>query len=523
MTTLPIVTLRLSLHQPLLLILIIEMTTPYVLNLLSAMTRFILEKITKHNYKIGHNRTGMSEKKINILCSSADAASMNIKKGLLLLDEWKSAEYVPGSWEGLSSVVENKSHRIIEINQHHIYQDRIDEKMRAHGFDTDLIIVASKHKSSDGRAVLTAHFTGNVKTADFGGRPFELSTPSPLIMCSILRKMQDLAAGTGFEVSMESTHHGPTDISTPMVYAEIGSGEEQWSDPIAATIVAKAIMEAQPQKKPIAIGFGGGHYACRQTKLLLEEDITFGHNFPDHLLSDIDEKMIQQAFEKSRADFVYFDRKSMPSRERSRLEKIIQKLGYLILREGDIKEIKSMEWELFLQVRNMAQKLCPEGRFRINGSFRSAAFAATEAGKQISVCEDRISEHLLQETFSADREAMQGVLERLAPIYLERENGTIPGYILGPGEHMKITTQDIINECIKILKEHYEVKYIPEDNLMSIVTEKFSPEMAKGLGIGPGPLYGKLANKETIIVNGKTIGPEMVHMRKIKEIPLTIR
>jgi D-aminoacyl-tRNA deacylase len=55
------------------------------------------------------------------------------------------------------------------------------------------------------------------------------------------------------------------------------------------------------------------------------------------------------------------------------------------------------------------------------------------------------------------------------------------------------------------------------------VTEKFSPEMAKGLGIGPGPLYGKLANKETIIVDGKTIGPEMVHMRKIKEIPLTIR
>jgi D-aminoacyl-tRNA deacylase len=394
--------------------------------------------------------------------------------------------------------------------------------MRSHGFDSDYIIVASKHKSNDGRAVLTAHFTGNVKNADFGGHPFELSTPSPFFICSILRKMQYLAEGMQFEVNMESTHHGPTDISTPMVYVEIGSGEKQWSDPIAAEIVAKAIMEARPEKKPVAIGFGGGHYASRQTRILLEEDVTFGHNFPDHLLGDIDEELIQQAFEKSRADFVYFDRKSIPSKDRSRIENIIQGLGYTILREGDIKEIKGIDWELFLRIRSMAEKLCPEGRFRINTNFRSASTIAIKEGQQVDLYATRISEQLLQETFATDREALLGILEKLAPIYLERENGTIPGYILGFGEHTKITTQDIINECIKILKEHYEVKYIAEDKLMHVITEKFSPEMAKGLGISPGPLYGRLANKETITVNGKTIRPEMVHMRKIKEIPLTI-
>lgn len=461
----------------------------------------------------------MSNKKIIILCSSADAASRNIKEKLLLLRRWEEVRELPGSWEGLSSVHETDSHRLIEIEQHHIYQDRIDKKMQQYGYDTDLIIVASKHKSSDGRSVLTTHFTGNVKSADFGGRPFELSVPAPYIMCSILRNMQRLAEGTGFEINMESTHHGPTDISTPMVYAEIGSSEEQWADSVAGEIVARAILEATPEKKPIAIGFGGGHYASRQTRLLLEEDITFGHNFPDHQLGDIDKNLIQQAFEKSGADFAYFDRKSMPSGERDRIQGIIQELGYIALREGDIKELKGLDWELFLQVRDLAEELCPGGRFRITDNFRAAAF---QEGLHEKICAARVNDPLFNETASADKEALYKVLERFAPIYIEKDNGTLSGHILGFGKRIRITTQDIINECIKILKEHYEVKYIPEENLIYIVTEKFSPEMAKGLGIGPGPLYGKLANKETIIINGKTVGPEMVHMRKIKEIPLTI-
>lgn len=465
---------------------------------------------------------GMNCKKTNILCSSADPASRNIKEKLLSIREWKNVEEIPRSWEGLAGILETDTHRIIEIGQHHIYQDRIDETMEQHGYDTDLIIVASRHKSSDGRAVLTAHFTGNVKSADFGGRPYELSVPAPSMISSILRNMQHLAKGTGFEINMESTHHGPTDIATPMIYVEIGSGPEQWVDPAAGEIIAKTILEAEPVNLPVAIGFGGGHYASRQTKLLLEEDITFGHNFPDHQLGDIDIELIRQAFDKSGAKFAYLDRKSMPARERDRIQGLLQELGYTVLREGDIRELRGLGWELFLDVRRMAEELCPGGRFRINGSLRSTAASALQAGQEERIRAAVVNEQLLQEVASVDREALYRTLEEFAPVYLEKENGTVSGHILGFGEKVRIMTQDIINECIKILKEHYEVKYIPEENLIYIVTEKFSPEMAKGLGVGPGPLYGKLANKETVIVNGNVIGPEMVHVRKIKEIPLTI-
>lgn len=462
----------------------------------------------------------MSDKKTNILCSLADTASRNIKEKLLLLQEWKTVENLPGSWEGLSCILETDSHRIIEIVKHHIYQDRIDEKMRQHGFDTDLIIVASKHKSSDGRAVLTAHFTGNVKSADFGGRPFELSVPAPFVISSILRNMQRLAEGTNFEINMESTHHGPTDMRTPMVYAEIGSGEEQWAAPVAGEIVARAILEARPEKKPVAIGFGGGHYASRQTKLLLEEDITFGHNFPDHQLSDIDTDLIQQAFNKSRADFVYLDRRSMPSRERDRIQNIIRELGYIILREGDIKELRGLDWELFLQVRNMAEGLCPGGRFRITENFKTTA-AALQDGRYEKMYAARANDQLFQETAYVDKEALYAILERLAPIYIEKENGTVSGQILGFGERIRITTQDIINECIKILKEHYEIKYIPDENILYVISKKFDPKAAKDFGISPGPMLGELAKGNSVVVEGRTIKPDMVHKRIIKEIILS--
>jgi D-aminoacyl-tRNA deacylase len=66
------------------------------------------------------------------------------------------------------------------------------------------------------------------------------------------------------------------------------------------------------------VGFGGTHYAPRQTALILSTDITFGHIFPTHALHDIDESMVKQAFARSGADFAYIDRKSMKGEERAK-------------------------------------------------------------------------------------------------------------------------------------------------------------------------------------------------------------
>ncbi|WMW26181.1 D-aminoacyl-tRNA deacylase [Methanolobus sediminis] len=471
-------------------------------------------------------------KKINILCSAADAASQNIKNHLLQNAHWEQIEQTPDNWRDLISVYDNPEMRILEIEGHHIYEDRIDEKMKSSGFDTDMIIVASKHKSSDGRSVLTAHFTGNPDKADFGGRTKELSVAAPHMLRHILKNMQMFSRELDYEVNMESTHHGPTDLKTPMVYAEIGSSEIQWNDPEAGNIASKAILEAirefistenDEKYTPIAVGFGGGHYASRQTELILNSEVTFGHNFPDYQLTFVDKEMIIQAFEKSGADFAYFDRKSMSAKERERLSGIIDELHYILLRESDIREFERIPWDLFMDIKNRCDELCPEGKFRATDVFTSQIEESRQKDEkpddEIALCS--INEELFQETIKANRKLTEEMLARCAPVYMEKNNGTLSNTILGIGEETKSAMQNVTNECIKILKEHYEIKYIADENILYIISEKFDPKAAKELGIPPGPMLGELAKGNPIVLEGKTIMPEMVHKRRVKHIQLS--
>ncbi|MDI3487024.1 MAG: D-aminoacyl-tRNA deacylase [Methanolobus sp.] len=471
-------------------------------------------------------------KKINILCSAADAASQNIKNHLLQNEYWKKIEQVPDNWKELISVYENQEMRILEIEGHHIYEDRIDEKMKSSGYDTDLIVVASKHKSGDGRSVLTAHFTGNPDKADFGGRPKELSVAAPHMLRLILRNMKTFSDKVDYEVNMESTHHGPTDLKTPMVYAEIGSSEKQWNDSEAGNIASKVIINAVKEfisleecgeYIPVAVGFGGGHYASRQTELILDSEVTFGHNFPDYQLAFVDKKMIIQAFEKSCADFAYFDKKSMSAKERERLSALMNELHYIILRESDIREIGKIPWNIFMNIKNKCNELCPDGKFRATEMFISQIEKSRQETEkpdnEIVLC--NINEELFQETVKASRKRTEEILACCAPIYMERNNGTLSNTILGIGEDTKSAMQNVTNECIKILKEHYEIKYIPDDNILCIISEKFDPKAAKELDIPPGPMLGELAKGNPVTLEEKTITPEMVHKIKVKRIQLS--
>jgi D-aminoacyl-tRNA deacylase len=164
-------------------------------------------------------------------------------------------------------------------------------------------------------------------------------------MKSILKEMkrQVEKKSLKYDVTLEVTHHGPTELSVPSIYAEIGSTETQWKDPEAGEVAAKAILAVSLEKVPAAVGFGGGHYAMRQTGLLLETRISFGHNFPKYQLEFVDEALVKQAVEKSGAEFAYFDRKSMKSEDRNRISEILEKLGLRVLKESEIREKYGIE------------------------------------------------------------------------------------------------------------------------------------------------------------------------------------
>jgi D-aminoacyl-tRNA deacylase len=279
--------------------------------------------------------------KITIICSVSDLASQNIKTHLLKLNDWESLELPERSGFLAARKSTDGKFRLVEIEEMHVFQDGLDKKLETAGLPASLIIFASRHRSKEEINSLTVHCTGNPsEEARIGGHPKELAVSSPPAMKSILTEMKRLAEEKGlkYNITLEVTHHGPTELSIPSLYAEIGSTETQWKDPEAGEVVAKAILTVSLDKVPVAIGFGGGHYAMRQTGLLFETKISFGHNFPKHQLEHVDEALIKQAVEKSSADFAYFDRKSMKSEDRKRISEILDKLGLSVLKESEIRE-----------------------------------------------------------------------------------------------------------------------------------------------------------------------------------------
>ncbi|HJH28888.1 MAG TPA: hypothetical protein C5S51_04235 [Methanosarcinaceae archaeon] len=465
------------------------------------------------------------EPKITIVCSIIDKASQNIKNHLLSMREWTEVTCPPDGCGDVCSIYEFNNFRIVEVVKHHIFQDGIDEKLVNCGLPAKLIIFASKHKSNDGRKLLTAHFTGNVKDAEFGGRPQEFAKAAPHALRSLLMTMRMLAKNTDYDVSMESTHHGPTNLNVPSVYAEIGSDELQWGDQIPGEIVANAIMSLDLEELPVALGFGGGHYASRQSKLLFETNITFGHNFPSYQLPHLDKDMIRVAFEKSDADFVYFDRKSMSAKERERINKIVEELGYKVLREGDIREMNGIPWEFYKQLLLKANEFCPGGRVKFTDSMKREIkmldLSCMECNfPKINV--SKVDRELLQEAGAVDKVRIRAFFDCNNIAYLERSNGTIAHVIFSiDDECARAVAQELTNECIQILKEQYAIEYIPEKMILYIIDQKFNPELARELGVPSGPMFGELASGKSVTVNGNIITPEMVYRSNRKAITLT--
>ena len=109
---------------------------------------------------------------------------------------------------------------------------------------------------------------------------------------------------------MEATHHGPSEISKPSAFYEIGSDESAWRDDEAAEIVAECMLEAirSPERNwKVAVGVGGTHYAPRQTEIMLQTTVTFGHIFAKYTYEGLPAEFIAKAVEMSEAELIVYD------------------------------------------------------------------------------------------------------------------------------------------------------------------------------------------------------------------------
>ncbi|MCD4765465.1 MAG: hypothetical protein K8R34_03035, partial [Methanosarcinales archaeon] len=85
----------------------------------------------------------------------------------------------------------------------------------------------------------------------------------------------------------------------------------------------------------------------------------------------------------------------------------------------------------------------------------------------------------------------------------------------------RLVAEELTNECINILKEHYDVRYEKDEGILYLITSKLSPALARKLGITSGPLFGALARGEAVTVDDRVVKPEMVY--EIVEKPIRIK
>jgi D-aminoacyl-tRNA deacylase len=193
---------------------------------------------------------------------------------------------------------------------------------------------------------LLVHCTGNwTGEAKLGGKPYELAVAPASAMREAIRELakqkKELSLGN-YEVTIECTHHGPTSMSTPLLFVELGSDKDHWVDEVAATAVAKAVYKVAHNVKPVkaALGIGGPHYAPNFTKVdfVSSSEIAVGHIIPSYVFRGLRKEMVRKAVERTleKVELVLLDWKGLRGEHRDFIKPLLDELGIETLKTHEV-------------------------------------------------------------------------------------------------------------------------------------------------------------------------------------------
>jgi D-aminoacyl-tRNA deacylase len=365
------------------------------------------------------------------------------------------------------------------------------------GLDADLIIFISRHASTRPMPVLTVHVTGNYLAAELGGTAKTLTPTSPAMMQAVLRSLARHCP-EGYQVAYEVTHHGPTGLSLPSFFVEIGSTEREWTDPVAGRAVAESILSAVPINAVPLIGFGGTHYAVRETDVALTSRGAFGHIAHTREVPSMTPQMVREMQRMSGAVAAYIDRKALNREDLNRLITMLDELAIPLLSGSEIGAMGNLSWDRYRAVRALADTFTPNARCYVHG-------LEDDSGSLITVRADPV---LLGETIRCDEPGLISALGSLPVVHVSTQNNRLlADFITNEKDSSKIIN-DLNTLCVKIIRNK-EITATEKDHLI-ITKVRFDPRKARELGVLPGPCYQKLAAGQTISENGREITPDMV-------------
>jgi len=456
---------------------------------------------------------------LGIVVSNADPASTNIGRQLLDLAEWERlADADRPAAAGGGTVYRTEGAELREFDGRHLDLERPAE---AFG-DLDLLVFASKHAGDTG-PLLTAHHTGNFGPADHGGDPFSLARACPNAHARVLSAL-DARAPEGYDVGMECTHHGPTDVGAPSMFVEVGSSSDQWADDDAARAVAGAILDLQgvtPDREPERdggsedpdrlrrhlVGVGGGHYAMRFERVVRETDWAVGHVAPDwglDAMEDLDspesQAVLERGFEASRAAYALVDG------GRAEVAQALERAGGRVVSETWVRETDGVPLAFVHAVEADVRPVAEGLRFGDRAAGYDGCFVVGS-----------LPADLLAEANGIDRERTRDLLEQAALAFGTDQGGT---RVAGPVVLADRTDREsVVTGLLDVLRERYDSVERGDGEALAR-QQRFDPGKARTLGVPEGPKFGRLADGEPVEVDGDRIPPDAVTEEQVQRFPL---
>jgi D-aminoacyl-tRNA deacylase len=428
--------------------------------------------------------------KVALVNSRQDKAGVNIRHHI---------EQLLNSDSGSRGLDGKRTYEFFEVEERLIHAEHVDEPI-----DADLVIFLSRHSSVNPVPVLTVHVTGNFGAAALGGSARTLAPAAPAMMQAVLRALVKHCP-EGYRVSYEVTHHGPTGLHHPSFFVEIGSTEKEWTDPRAGRAVAEAVLEAVPLNAVPLIGFGGTHYAVRQTEIALTSRGAFGHIAHSREIAGLDAAMIRTMQEQTGAVAAYIDRKALDRDAYSRLSVMLDQISIPRLSESEIAAMGNLSWDMYRAVRAMAEAVSPGARCYIHALHGEGALSLIRANPV-----------LIAETAKSDEPGLIKDLDGLPVVHVStRDNRLLPDFITYV-EHSSQIINDLNTLCVKIIRNK-EITATESDHLI-ITKVRFDPKKAHEMGIPPGPAYKQLASGQSAEINGRVITPAMVSLSSKTDI-----
>ena len=212
---------------------------------------------------------------------------------------YNMAKFLSKDMELEDGIFRGKFYDLIIIQTPAISADWLEQK-----YDYDGFVFLSKHAAESGVLALTCHSTGNFSEAKFGGNPRQVAIPHPDLQKKYLQTLKENQSKfPEFQVTIEATHHGPTALTKPTIFIEIGTTEKQWTDVSLCNSVASLVHQVMMNpidENPVAICFGGTHYPSKFTNELLEGKYALGTVVPKHALDSLDDKLFSHILSQNK-------------------------------------------------------------------------------------------------------------------------------------------------------------------------------------------------------------------------------